>query len=108
MYSADDIERMRRAIDRADHPVGVTYKRHEWDVEIQERIRTYIAAGITADELEARAQRLSEERWADQVRRQREGGILLYPDGSHTPVDGRPHGRPGRGGATSYKMPRAY
>ena len=50
-YTVAEIDRMREAI-RWSYPAGVVYYPDERNADIEDRLRTYMTAGISAEELE--------------------------------------------------------
>lgn len=51
-YTLDEIDRMRAAVGNM-FPMGVPYRQSERTVEIEARLRTYMANGTDPDELAA-------------------------------------------------------
>lgn len=50
-YTVDEVDRMRKAISWS-YPDGVSYYPAERAADIENRIRTYMAAGVSPEELE--------------------------------------------------------
>jgi hypothetical protein len=60
-YTLDEIDRMREAI-RWLYPKGISYEPAERNADIENRIRTYMAAGIFPEELEKKMNELIHKR----------------------------------------------
>lgn len=62
-YAYSEIEAMRRALSD-DYPDGVSYRQDQRSREVEDRLRTAIAAGIDPQELLAACRQRIAQRWA--------------------------------------------
>lgn len=76
-YSANDIIRMRRAAYALATPIGVSYNSHKIALEVEAQLVTYMAAGVTPDDLESEVE-AARKKWEEEYLRKRERDAFKY------------------------------
>ena len=93
-YTLAEIDQMRAAVAEFLYDPYASYNLHERSVLIEERVRTYMMAGVSADELNAQATELNKQRRAHarEVYKRKHGHEPLMPQkrgGDHETLEAR-------------------